>query len=456
MSPGAKTIKAQLGMMDLEYGCFSAMYAIGRMTGALLFVSLVNAVNRKYLMIAACFVKSITVILFKFSNNGYFLLCVRLISGIGHIFPVIYAPIWVNQLNIQKYKYFMSTGISICGPLGRSIGFTIDLLVGPQHWRTGFFINGLLLATGGVILMFYPSIYFSSKLVAVTKGQGDEQLRPSQAEVVSLFNIRESEANERDINVFKKYSIIFTNMVYIFLLLARVVILSLRAIFQFWIPNYVTDVLGFQDKPKKTFYYIQLILLGPFIGSFIGSYFTKRVGGYEKKESVLIILVFNIISVISITPMPFMDKWWAFMLCCTGYQLCGSATLPSLNQIIMTSVPSRLKAKAYAIANVVSTFCGSVPSPVVYGLVNDKMKSVDKKFCMKMFTCYSYVGLLWILLATYFRYQQDKKDSKKEPFQSNEQKQEMKARGDFNADDDLQPQLGVKTPINDDVELGQK
>ena len=96
MSPGAKTIKAQLGMMDLEYGCFSAMYAIGRMTGALLFVSLVNAVNRKYLMIAACFVKSITVILFKFSNNGYFLLCVRLISGIGHIFPVIYAPIWVN------------------------------------------------------------------------------------------------------------------------------------------------------------------------------------------------------------------------------------------------------------------------------------------------------------------------------------------------------------------------
>ena len=51
MASSGKDIKTSMSMMDLEYGCFSAIYAIGRMAGSLLFVILVNAVNRKYLMI---------------------------------------------------------------------------------------------------------------------------------------------------------------------------------------------------------------------------------------------------------------------------------------------------------------------------------------------------------------------------------------------------------------------
>ena len=50
-------------------------------------------------------------------------------------------------------------------------------------------------------MMFYPSIYFSSKLVAIAKKDQDEQIRPSEARVVSIFNVRESETNERDINI---------------------------------------------------------------------------------------------------------------------------------------------------------------------------------------------------------------------------------------------------------------
>ena len=144
MSPGAKTIKAQLGMMDLEYGCFSAMYAIGRITGAMLFVSLVNAVNRKYLVIIAVLGKAITVMIFKFSNEGYFLLCVRLVSGICHIIPVIYGPIWVNQLCIQKSKYVMSSGMSLCAPIGRTIGFLHDLFVGAENVSLFFYHNILV------------------------------------------------------------------------------------------------------------------------------------------------------------------------------------------------------------------------------------------------------------------------------------------------------------------------
>ena len=102
MASSGKDIKTSMSMMDLEYGCFSAIYAIGRMAGSLLFVILVNAVNRKYLIIASCLLKAITLFIFNFSTDVYFLLAVRLISGVFHIIPVIYAPIWVSQLCIQK------------------------------------------------------------------------------------------------------------------------------------------------------------------------------------------------------------------------------------------------------------------------------------------------------------------------------------------------------------------
>ena len=303
--------------------------------------------------------------------------------------------------------------------------------------------------------MFIPSIYFSSKLVAVAKKEGDEVLRPSQARVVSIFNIRESEVNERDINVFKKYSVIFTNMVYIFLLLARVVINSINSIFVFWIPTYVTEVLGYNEKGPKTLCYCLMICFGPFTGSFLGSYFTAKVGGYEKKESVLILLIFNAIAMIALTPLGFVDTWWVFLLCCLGFQIGGSAVLPNLNQVLLTSIPQRLKAKGYAIANVVSTFIGGVPSPMFYGLINDRWKDYDKKFSMKCYTVYGYIGLVWIILAAIFRYKQDDKQGKNEPFQG-AKKTEVKVQGDPNALDDIQPALTIKKPSENDEENQQE
>lgn len=71
-------------------------------------------------------------------------------------------------------------------------------------------------------------------------------LRPSQARVVSAFNIRYSDMNERDINVFRKYAIIFSNPVYIFTLIGRVVNLGTNIVLQLWMPNYMQEVI--KDK----------------------------------------------------------------------------------------------------------------------------------------------------------------------------------------------------------------
>ena len=185
MAPAAKYMKPQFGLMDLEYGCFAGVYAIGRIMGAILFGACMNVVNRKYLMIIGCFIKAYTVAIFYFSHDGMFLLFMRMVSGIGHIFPVIYAPMWTAQFGVQKHMTFMNKAMSITGPWGRASGFLIDLYFGGERWGEGFMFNAIMCAVVGFLFMFIPSIYFSSKLTVI-KGKEDEELiRPSKAEYYS-------------------------------------------------------------------------------------------------------------------------------------------------------------------------------------------------------------------------------------------------------------------------------
>ena len=64
-------------------------------------------------------------------------------------------------------------------------------------------------------------IYFSSKLVAVTAKDGKEKIRPSQTEVGSIFNIRPSDPQDRDINVFERDKSLLTDPFFMALVWAR-------------------------------------------------------------------------------------------------------------------------------------------------------------------------------------------------------------------------------------------
>lgn len=195
----------------------------------------------------------------------------------------------------------------------------------------------------------------------------------------------------------------------------------------------------------------------PFSGSFLGGYASKAVGGYANKHSLVVVIIFNLVACLLLSPMPFMNEWYGFLACCAAFQLGGSAVLPTLNGIILSSIPTQLKAKGYAIANVASILVGSVPAPTIYGLLNDKYKNIDKRFCMKAFTCYSFVGLFWMLIALIFRYRVDDKGSKKEPFK-NDSKEEphFKVAIMTGENHDLDVQMEINKDPEEDEESGME
>ena len=389
--------------MDLEYGCFAGVYAIGRILGAVIFGATMNVVSCKYLMILGCFIKAYTVAIFYFSHDGMFLLFMRMISGIGHIFPVIYGPMWTEQFGVQKHLTLMKKAMSITGPWGRASGFLIDLIFGSDKWGEGFLFNAAMCAICGILFMFIPNIYFSNKLNVIKGKDAEELITKSKIEYYSVYNVRESKEDERDLDFWKKHKGVLTNGVYICLLVARCVLLAIRSILQFFIPSYVTEVLGYENKTPKTIIYVIMIVLNPFIGSEISFYFTNKVGGYKSKNSMYILLIFYIFAILIFTPAPYCEVWWKFLYFAGLFQIFGSAVLPSISGIMNGSIPEELKGSSSIITSFFSAIFASVPAPIIYGLVNDVMKDYDKHYCMKMFMKYGYIGIFFVALSILLR-----------------------------------------------------
>lgn len=121
---------------EWEWGCFSPVYTFGKVVGGFSFAVLFNAVNRKYLLIAGCFVHAAMNFINIFSYNPYVVMSARTIAGAAHVFGTTYNSIWVGQYAFQKYKTLMKNFSSICSPLGRSSGYISEIYLGA--WNVSY------------------------------------------------------------------------------------------------------------------------------------------------------------------------------------------------------------------------------------------------------------------------------------------------------------------------------
>ena len=101
------------------------------------------------------------------------------------------------------------------------------------------------------------------------------------------------------------------------------------------------------------------------------------------------------------------------------YLIFNSALLPILQGLIITSVPSNLKGIAYSIANLVTMLLTSGPAPVIYGIINDKYKSVYPKLGMFATMSCSFIALIFFIGLMIGKYRVINKQKNKDEKQSN-------------------------------------
>ena len=71
LSPSGAKISEDLQMNQVEYGCISPVYSIGRWVGAVLFSFVFNSINRKYIMVFSGVTHGLINMFYMFTSNGY-------------------------------------------------------------------------------------------------------------------------------------------------------------------------------------------------------------------------------------------------------------------------------------------------------------------------------------------------------------------------------------------------
>ena len=247
-----------------------------------------------------------------------------------------------------------------------------------------------------------PNIYFSSKLVAVTGKDGKEHIRPSQAMVASIFNVRDSYPDERDVNIIAKNKCVLLDPFYDLLAVTRCTNVFLRSALQFWLVKYIIS-LGYTNKPLTTFVFAYMVTCNPLTGTLIGNSIIPKIGTYKDKKSLYIVTGVQILAVAAFWTAPSYEEWWKFCIFASLYQIIGMCNVALIGQVISSSLNKEQKKKQGNVMAILNVVIGSVPAPPIYGLILDRWGEYDKHVAMRAYRNYLNLTLIYLFIANLIR-----------------------------------------------------
>ena len=402
-SASSNNIKKDLNFTDTQFGQYGSIVQLGRMTGTLIVMSLLNICNRKYLIFVALLFKCASFLIYFITINYYVVMTFRYIQGVSHVFTYVYFPTWIDQFGIQSIKTIMMSLIQTASPFGSVFGFSVTTFIGTQNWKWGFGVLAFNILPYNFFLLFVPDKYFSSKIFF--KKKIDKKYDNGVIGTVSIFEKDENKKNIKkgDSNTKSDWWSMIDG-VFITIVLARTVIMFIFMGIHYWLGDYFVNVLEIKGKFAKTISYVIISLLGPIIGSMIGGAVCEKFGGYEKKSSIFICIFFSVLTCISGAIVPEVKSLGTFTAAVFIFFVFANCQMPILIGISFNCVPRTLKGASYGINSLMCTFLGNLLAPSVYGYLNDVFKMTDKRMAMRCVMNYIWVNLFYLILCAIFRY----------------------------------------------------
>lgn len=121
-------IKNDLNINDEQLGLFGSLVYLGNMFGSLVSLTLINKLNRKYLLAVSLTLSGGFLMTFTIWSSLYFLFSNRIVVGMFQAFVSIYLPIWCDQFGIKRQRTIMIALIQVAPPLGVVLGYAITIL----------------------------------------------------------------------------------------------------------------------------------------------------------------------------------------------------------------------------------------------------------------------------------------------------------------------------------------
>ena len=417
LSSASVAIKKEFNIGDKDFGLLGTSQGIGRVAGNLLYIYFNTKLSAKVILSFSLIAKGALAIIFKFSKDFKILVYVRGIVAIFRMPPSIYCGVWIDQFGIQKYKTVMMSTIPMVQTGGKMLGFLYHMIVGEENWSYGFVIQGSFLIFIGVVLIFFPNIYYSNNLKSKEKNK-DNTERISEFEYTERAKQIQKGGKESKSKTSQFFSDVYelvSNPIWSISMTGRALLFGITTTIHFWVSDYMKNVILIKDKKEVFMIYSIISILGPLGGVICNSFVNPLIGGYEKKKASYAAILLHLAEVICGMSMAFLRQKYYFLILTLLYFLFDSSVIGIINGINISSVRPEIKATGFSIANLVTHALCSGPGPYLYGVVNDKYK--DKflgagMLCM-MFICA--VDIPIFIIMTIIRNRKlDQKEKEKE------------------------------------------
>ena len=267
-----------------------------------------------------------------------------------------------------------------------------------------------------VFVLFTPEKFFSNSLQHIeieSRYSKSKKDRTSSFERISKTLKHNTHKSSQHDSVFTIILQTIQNKIFVFGMIVRGLLMGTNTALHYWLNDYIRNALNINDTKSIFYGYTFVNLLSPIIGIFANSAMTYCFGSYENKNASCGLLVFHAITCLFGVSMLTMDSLVPFCLCLLMYFIFSSAALPMIQGILISSVPLHAKGTSFGFSNVFATLFISGPAPVVYGIINDKYKTVYPKMGMYATMSCSFVAFIFFVGLIIGKYKAIKKTQEK-------------------------------------------
>ena len=465
-----KSFTKDLNMSDIQFGTLSSITTVGEIIGLLFYMSIINKNHRKFILVTTSLLHGIGLFGYLINSNFYYISILNFLISVCKAFINVYMPVWIDQFGIKKYKTLLLTILYMAISMGMILGAWIGTVLFNNDWKKSFICEGLIFIGLSASLFAVPQKYYSTKYMIVEQqkisGNPVEKIVPTkdnsndskikknienvkdikyigedkkpQRKNKKMETIEEEKNMEKDnenekkqklindnsqntkqkeslkdnLSLISKLKMVFFNRVFIFSCIAKAIIFFVHEIVYIFFKIYTFEALHYDDEIKFFYYYSITTIAAPSLGGLIGGAIcNKFFGGYESKKSIWIIIFFGTLSVLFISVVRVVIQFNKLMIFIFGYFFSSSAFLPTLSGYIINSLNKDLKGFGSSFDNLITNIF-VLTSPILYGLLNDKYKSVDPKFAWNKSLLIYYFETIFIYLACFFKWQTNNKKVK--------------------------------------------
>ena len=411
MSSASNEIKKQLNIKEVEFGSFSLSTSIGRVFSSLLFSAFNKTISRKWSTIGSMIIHATSLCGFYLSSNKYILFFLRGVQGFSQMPPSIYVPVWINQFGLKNFKTLQMTSIQLFATLGVFCGYLINLIIGKDNWKYGFLFEASYMLFCIICFTLTKEIYFSNDLFSISN------IDNGKNEKTSIFEKTEnlSEKSTKKVNFLNDLKKLIVHNLFMISMFCRVIIHGLNTCLLYWLADFLRNAIGEKNDIKITFCNLVICLAGPFGGLITNTLLKKIIGSYESRKSSWPLVILQICASITAVCIGIMPTTYTTTGCIIFFFFFNSSALPLLQGILISCVDKDLSTTGFALANVMTQILTSGTITALYGKINDKYKSENKRVAMCVCMSFHFIAVpLLIALAILRNKKLDEEAKKKE------------------------------------------